>query len=155
MRYFVFISDQKSCCAFHVCAFHTSKLHFILQPQEQKSCKRQTQCYNTLCGCLCTWPIWCCPVRNPFICPQPFYLRYLVCSLFLVKNRMWSKIHSFHYLNIPPGKYEHRIKSLSSLGHITCEWEASSFQPTIILDVIAVYPCFHKKNPIKDQPYLK
>jgi hypothetical protein len=66
---------------------------------------------------------------------------------------VWSKIHTFHYLNIPPGKLEHRIDSLSSLGHTTGEREASSFQPTIILDVTAVYRCFPKlliKNPSKD-----
>ena len=39
--YFVFIfSDQKSCC--FLCAYHTSKTNFIPQPQEQKSCRRQT-----------------------------------------------------------------------------------------------------------------
>jgi hypothetical protein len=43
-----------------------------------------------------------------------------------------------------PGKLELRIDSLSSLGHITCEWEALSSQPTITLDAIAVYPCFPK-----------
>ena len=60
LRYFVFISNQKSCCC--LCAFHTSKINIIPQPQEQKSCRRQTQCSSTLCGCLCTRPIWCCPL---------------------------------------------------------------------------------------------
>ena len=71
------------------------------------------------------------------------YMRYFV---FITSDqKVWSKIHTlFHYLNIPPGKVEHRIDSLSSLGHITCEWEASSSQPTIIFDVTAVYPCFPK-----------
>ena len=64
-------------------------------------------------------------------------MRYFVVHFW--SKIIWSKIHTFHYLNIPPGKLEHRILSLS-LGHITCEWEASSSQPTIILDVIAVYP---------------
>ncbi|OEU17919.1 hypothetical protein FRACYDRAFT_238349 [Fragilariopsis cylindrus CCMP1102] len=73
------------CC---FCAFHTSKMNFIPQPQEQESGRRQTQCSINLCGC----------------------------------------------------QLEHRIGSLSSLGHITCKWETSSSQPTIILDVIAVYP---------------
>ena len=41
----------------------------IPQPQEQKSLRRQTQCSRTLCGCLCTWHIWCCPL-------QPFQMRY-------------------------------------------------------------------------------
>ena len=66
----------------------------------------------------------------------------------------WSKIPtSSHYLNIPPGKLEYRINSLSSAEHITCEWEASSSQPTNILDIIAVYPCPPKLiilKPIKD-----
>ena len=57
---------------------------------------------------------------------------------------VWSKIHTFHYLNIPPGKLEHITDSLSSLGHISCEWEASSSQSTIILYAIAVYSCFPK-----------
>ena len=58
---------------------------------------------------------------------------------------MVLKLHTFfHYLNIPPGRLERRIDSLSSLGNITCEWKASSSQPTIFLDVIAVYPCFPK-----------
>ena len=68
----------------------------------------------------------------------------IFCSSFWSKI-VWSKIHTlFHYLNIPPGRLEHRIDSLSSLGHITYEWEASSSQTTIIPDVIAVYPCFPK-----------
>ena len=74
MRYFGFISDQKSCCCF--CACHNSKMNFIPQPQEEKSCRRQTQCSNTLfgslCGCLCIQPIWCCPLQ-PF-----YYMRYFV-----------------------------------------------------------------------------
>ena len=69
MRYFVFIFDQKSSCCF--CAFHTSKMNFILQPQQQKSGRRQTQCSSTICGCLCIWPIWCCPLK-------PFQMRYFV-----------------------------------------------------------------------------
>ncbi|OEU06549.1 hypothetical protein FRACYDRAFT_254378 [Fragilariopsis cylindrus CCMP1102] len=54
------------------------------------------------------------------------------------------------------GRLEHRIDSLSSLGHITCEWKASSSQPTNILDVIAAYPCFQKYLIKSNQgPYLK
>ena len=71
----------------------------------------------------------------------------IFCGTFLIKNHIINcpkYIHLFHYLNIPPGKLEDRIGSLSSLGHIACEWEASSSQPTIILDVIVVYPCFPK-----------
>ena len=63
-----FISDQKSC---YVCAYHISKTNFIPQLHGQKSCRRQTQCSSTLCGCQCKWPIWCCPL-------QPFQIRYLV-----------------------------------------------------------------------------
>ena len=44
---------------------------FIPQPQDQKSCGRQTQCSNTLCECLCARPIWCCPM-------EPFQMRYFV-----------------------------------------------------------------------------
>ena len=92
MRYFVFISDQKSSCCF--CAFHNSEMNLILQPHDQKSCKRQTQCSSTICGCLCTWPIWCCPL-------QPFYLRYFVVPfwskiilLFVCLPKQWNEIHS-------------------------------------------------------------
>ena len=70
---------------------------------------------------------------------NPFIWDILWFIYFWSKIVVWSKIHTFHYLNIPSGKLEHRIDSLSSLGHITCEWKASSSQPTIILDVIAVY----------------
>ena len=73
-----FISDWKLC---YFCVCNNSEMNFIPQPQEQKSCGRQTQCSSTICGCFCTWPIWCCPVL-------PFYLRYLVVHLFLIKNCM-------------------------------------------------------------------
>ena len=53
----LFISDQNSCC---LCAFHNSKTNFIPQLQEQKSCRRQTQCSSILCGWLGTQPISCC-----------------------------------------------------------------------------------------------
>ena len=43
-----FISGQKSCFFF---ACHKSEMYFIPQPHEQKSCRRQTQCSSTLCGC--------------------------------------------------------------------------------------------------------
>ena len=49
IRYFVFISDQKSCCCF--CAFHNSKMNFISQPHGQKSCRRYTQCSYMLFRC--------------------------------------------------------------------------------------------------------
>ena len=112
-----FISGQKFC--------------FLCVQQQQNEFHSAT---TRTCGCLCTWTIWSYPM-------QPFYLRYFVVHHFWSKI-VWSKIHIFHYLNIPPSKLEHRIDSLSSLGYITCEWVASSSQPTIILDVIAVYPCF-------------
>ena len=67
------------------------------------------------------------------------HLAHLVLSS---ETLLWSNIHTFHYLNIPPGKLEHRIDSLSSLDYVVYECEASSSQPTIILDVIVVYPCF-------------
>ena len=57
-------------------------------PQEQKSCRRQTQCSHTLCGCLCTWLIWCCPLK-------PFQMRYFVVHYFWSKIVWWSKIHTF------------------------------------------------------------
>ena len=48
-------------------------MNFITQPHEQKSCRRQTECSNTLwgCGCLCNQPILCCLL-------QPFQMRYFV-----------------------------------------------------------------------------
>ena len=83
MRYLVVNLDQKSC---YLCAYHISKANFILQPHDQKSCRRQTQCSSTLCICLCTWPIWCCPM-------EPLQMRYLVvhfdqksCYYFCVCN---------------------------------------------------------------------
>ena len=79
MRYFVVHFDWKSCFCF--CAFHTSKLNFILQPQEQESCKRLTQYSSTLCFCYCTQPIWCCPL-------YPFQMSYFVIQF-------WSKILLF------------------------------------------------------------
>ena len=64
-----FISDQKSYCC--LCACYNSVMDFISQPQEQKVGRRQTQCSSTLCGCLCNWPSWHCPL-------QPFQMRYYV-----------------------------------------------------------------------------
>ena len=71
----------------------------------------------------------------------------IFCGSFLIKNRIVQNT----------GKLEHRIDLLSSLGHIASEWEASSSQPTIILDVIAVYLYFPKLLIIKTNqgPYLK
>ena len=43
----------------------------IPHPQEQESCRRQSQRSSTLCGCLWTQPIWWCALK-------PFYLRYFV-----------------------------------------------------------------------------
>ena len=66
----------------------------------------------------------------------------IFCGSFLIKNHIVQNT----------GKLEHRIDSLSSLGHIASEWEASSSQPTIIiLDVIAVYLCFPKLLSTKNQ----
>ena len=127
--------DQIIPC-FCFCAFHTSKMNFILQPQEQKSCRRQKQYFSALCGCMCTWPIWCCPV-------QPIQMKYCFVHFFWSKI-VWSKTHTFHCLNIPQGKLEHRIDSLSWHWHITCERKASLSQPTIIFDATVVYPCFPK-----------
>ena len=75
MRYFVVHFDSKSCC---LCAFLNSEMNFIPQPQEKKSCRRQTQCSITLCGCQCNQPIWCCPLK-------PIQMRYFVFHF-------WSKI---------------------------------------------------------------
>ena len=84
-------------------------------------------------------------------------------SLYLLLIFLYIRIRNKHtiphytvrylYLHIPPGKLEHIIDSLSSPEHITCEWKASSSQPTIILDVIAVYPCF-QKDLIKSNTYI-
>ena len=80
MRYSVFMSDQKSCCCF--CACHNSKTNFIPQSQEQKSCGRQTQHSSIVCGCLCTQPVWCCPM-------EPFQMRYFVVHyLQMIKNHV-------------------------------------------------------------------
>ena len=68
MRYFVVHFEQKSC---YLCAYHISKTNFIRQPHGQKTYKSQAQCSSTLCGCLYTWPIWCCPM-------EPFHMRYSV-----------------------------------------------------------------------------
>ena len=73
-----FISDRKS-YYFYVC--HNSKTNLIPQPIGQKSCRRQTQCSSILCGCFCSWPIWCCPM-------EPFQMRYFVVHF-------WSKILLF------------------------------------------------------------
>ena len=72
MRNVVVHFYQKSC---YLCAFHISKISFITQPHEQKSCRRQTQCSSTLYGCLCNQPIWCCPL-------QPFQMRYFVVHFY-------------------------------------------------------------------------
>ena len=69
------ISDPKSC---YFCVCINSKTNFIPQPQEQKSCRRHTQCSSTLCGWLCTQPIWCCPL-------QPFQMRYFVFNMSDIK----------------------------------------------------------------------
>ena len=75
MRYFVFVffSNQNFYC---FCVCNNSKQDFMPQPQEQLTCRRHTQYSSTLCGCLCTLPIWCCPV-------QPFYMRYFVVHFWL------------------------------------------------------------------------
>ena len=64
---YTWISCSHSCFG----AYHISKTNFIPQPHEQKGCRRLTQCSSTLCGCLCIWPIWCCPML-------PFQMRYFV-----------------------------------------------------------------------------
>ena len=79
IRYFVVHFDQKSC---YLCAYSISKTNFFLQPQEQKSGRRQTQCFNTIFEFVCTQPIWCCPL-------QPFQMGYFVFVHF------WLKIMSF------------------------------------------------------------
>ena len=60
---------SKNLC--YLCAYHIGRTHFIPQPHEQESCRRQTQCSSTLCESLCTWLIWWCPL-------QPCQMRYFV-----------------------------------------------------------------------------
>ena len=121
-----FWSKIMYCC---FCAFHSSEMNFILQPQKEKSCRRQAQCLTTLCGCCCV-----------VLC-IPFIWDIL---LFIPDQNLAQQRNEIQNIPISAGRLEHRIDPLSSLGHITCEWKASSSQPTIILDVIAVYPCFQK-----------
>ena len=54
IRYFVVRFDHKYG---YLCAYHSSKIKFTLQPQKQKSGRRVTQCSNTLCGGYCIQPI--------------------------------------------------------------------------------------------------
>ena len=54
------LSNEIFCGSFlvknHVfCACKSSEMNFIPQPEEQKSGRRQTQYYSTLCECWCTW----------------------------------------------------------------------------------------------------
>ena len=53
MRYFVVHFWSKT---WYLCAYHISKTNFILQPYEQKSCRRVRQGSNTLCGGYCIQP---------------------------------------------------------------------------------------------------
>ena len=58
-------------------------------------------------------------------------MRYFV-FIFDQKSYGPKYIHfSLNLLYIPPRKLEHRIDSLSSLGHLPCIWKVSSSQPTI------------------------
>ena len=51
IRYFVVHFGEKYG---YLCAYHSSKIKFTLQPQKQKSGRRVTQCSNTLCDGYCT-----------------------------------------------------------------------------------------------------
>ena len=81
------LSNEIFCCSFLIeslfclCAYHNNKMYFIPQPQEQKSSRRHTQCSSTLCGWLCTQPLWCCLL-------QPFHMRYFV-------SHFWPKSYCF------------------------------------------------------------
>ena len=99
-----------------LCACQKSKITFIPQPQEKKSCRRQTQCSYTLYGFQCTRPIWCCPL-------QPFQMRYFVVHYF------WSKILLFlcachksvmNFILQPQEKKSCRMPTQSS--SILCGW---------------------------------
>ena len=101
MRYFVFISDQKSC---YFCACNNSKPDFIPQPQKQKNCRRQTQCSSTLCG-------YCAPGLSGVVLCNPFKWDIL-CS-FLIKNLVifvrattanWISFHNHRNRKVVGGK---------------------------------------------------
>ena len=81
MRYFVVHFWSK--VMFFLCACHKSKIKFIPQPQEQKSCRRQKQYSSTVCGYFCTWTIWGCliePLSNKIFCGS-FLIKNLVIYL--------------------------------------------------------------------------
>ena len=82
MRFFVVHYFWSKILLFSLCGCNNSKTNFILQLQEQKCGRRQTQYFRTLCENLCTWLSWCCPL-------QPFQMRYFVVLSF------WSKILIF------------------------------------------------------------
>ena len=60
------LCDQKSCC---LCAFYYSKMNFIPQPQEKRSCRRQTQCSSTWSGTSVCLMIWWSPRPQIFLRP--------------------------------------------------------------------------------------
>ena len=78
-----------------VCLPHQQN-DFFLQPQEQKICRRLTQCSSTLCGCLCTQPIRCCPLKH-------FQMRYFavhfdqkssyLCAYLISKTNFFLQPH--------------------------------------------------------------
>ena len=80
-------SDQKSSCCF--CALHNSEINFILQTQEQESCRRQVKCSTTLCGCLCTQTIWVLSSSSPSY--------EIFCRSFLIKILHNSEMNSKTY----------------------------------------------------------
>ena len=79
MRFFVVHYFWSKILIFSLCGCNNSKTNFILQLQEQKSGRRQTQCSRTLCESFCSWPSWCYPL-------QSFQIRYLV---FISDQKSW------------------------------------------------------------------
>ena len=125
------------CCSFLIKILHNSEMNFKTYPY-------------LLVGVCC--------IETPTNHLHTTFGRIKQYSLYLLLSFLHIKIRNIHtiphytvrlqpktHVHVPPGILEqHRIDSLSSLGHITCEWKASSSQPTITLDVISVYPCFQK-----------
>ena len=82
----LFIFGQKSC---FLCAYHHSKIKFTLQPQEQKSGRRVTQCSNTLWGGYCTPPRRRCPLQH-------FKTRYFVVHF----DEKYGYLCAYHHSKI-------------------------------------------------------
>ena len=89
------------------CVCNTSKINFIPQPQEQKSCRRQTQCSSTLCECQCTQPR-----THLVLCPQQiFQMRYFVVHFCLIENLVIIFVPACHKSKMDFIAQPHKQKS--------------------------------------------